>query len=754
MADITITGLTDGSLDINNDWAGAGVFDKLIEAVNKNIEGQYNKGRISGSDYANVYLGGMQAVLAQSMQYLLQADKVQEEIGLLQTQNSEMQLNGITDRLLKDKQVEKIQEEIDLLKTQDSEMKLNGIKQRAKLEEEIYLLQAQEEAEQYKVDNILPLEASKLEKDIDVSERQMAEAELTGAKQRTILDTEESIKQYEHDVLQLDQHNTSIKQQAILETEEEAKQYEVDNILPEQVNKIQEEIDLLQTQDSEMQLNGITDRLLKDKQTEKAQEEIDLLQTQDLEVQKSIDVKERQMLEAELTGTKQRAILDTEEEIKQYEHDVLQLDQHNKVLQDIDLTEQQVLQISEQRPKMLTKLEEEIDILQSQDLDIKKSTDVKERQMQEAESTGAKQRTLLDTEEEAKQYEVDKILPEQRAKLQEEIDLLQTQNSELNLNGIKDRLLKDSQIEKVAEEVDLLQTQDSEMILNGIKQREKIDEDITLIQTQESELRLNGTVDRSLKGKQTEKVQEEITTEEYGQTALAARVYDETSIRIDANNLDYPQNDQDTKHYWALKAAEADVVGKKQETSLVANKVKTEEANTKMAIGKMLQEYGMKASVTEYKCYDADGTDLGVHESNSIPQESVTEVPHKYAVTMDGLSTGALTAPDYETRAPATLLEAQLMKAATERDVSKRTSEGFEADTYYKVYRSLQELMFALANSGVVTDGTEEIYTKIVSSMQKTMNAQLSVWGGTCITDIDLSSTTPTTPTTPTTQDP
>jgi mannose-1-phosphate guanylyltransferase len=97
MTDIAITDLTSGSLDDNNDWSGTGVFDKLIEAVNKNIEGQYNKGRISGSDYANVYLGSMQSVLTQSIAYVLQEKLTEEELKVL-----------YVDRILKDKQAAKL----------------------------------------------------------------------------------------------------------------------------------------------------------------------------------------------------------------------------------------------------------------------------------------------------------------------------------------------------------------------------------------------------------------------------------------------------------------------------------------------------------------------------------------------------------------------------------------------------------------------------------------------------------------------
>lgn len=69
----TIGTITDGSI-VSEEWQGTGVFDALMNAVNKNIEIQFNKGRIAGPDYANVYLGGIQAVLQQSIAFALQKD--------------------------------------------------------------------------------------------------------------------------------------------------------------------------------------------------------------------------------------------------------------------------------------------------------------------------------------------------------------------------------------------------------------------------------------------------------------------------------------------------------------------------------------------------------------------------------------------------------------------------------------------------------------------------------------------------------
>jgi hypothetical protein len=64
-----ITDVTDGAI-VSTEWEGSGIFDVLMAAVNKNIEVQYLKGRLKGADYATVYLGSIQAVLAESTQYV------------------------------------------------------------------------------------------------------------------------------------------------------------------------------------------------------------------------------------------------------------------------------------------------------------------------------------------------------------------------------------------------------------------------------------------------------------------------------------------------------------------------------------------------------------------------------------------------------------------------------------------------------------------------------------------------------------
>ena len=70
---ITQANLTQGSaLTVtNNVVTGTGVFDDLMEAVTTHLEAQYQLGRITGGDFATVYLGAMQAAIAQSVAFTL-----------------------------------------------------------------------------------------------------------------------------------------------------------------------------------------------------------------------------------------------------------------------------------------------------------------------------------------------------------------------------------------------------------------------------------------------------------------------------------------------------------------------------------------------------------------------------------------------------------------------------------------------------------------------------------------------------------
>lgn len=101
--EINLSDLTSGTI-VNQEWSGSGVFDTLMSAVNKNIEVQFNKGRITGHNYAEVYLGGIQAVLQQSVEFLLRKDLTEAQIDIAKQQA----LSAYVERIGKDKEVAKM----------------------------------------------------------------------------------------------------------------------------------------------------------------------------------------------------------------------------------------------------------------------------------------------------------------------------------------------------------------------------------------------------------------------------------------------------------------------------------------------------------------------------------------------------------------------------------------------------------------------------------------------------------------------
>ena len=79
MADISFSTLSNATTATD----GTGNFDKLMKVVTLHVEAQFNAGRITGTDYATVYLGALQSTLAQAVTFTLNMNKANEEADLL-----------------------------------------------------------------------------------------------------------------------------------------------------------------------------------------------------------------------------------------------------------------------------------------------------------------------------------------------------------------------------------------------------------------------------------------------------------------------------------------------------------------------------------------------------------------------------------------------------------------------------------------------------------------------------------------------
>jgi hypothetical protein len=390
--------LNDVEVDSVTNSSGTGVFDKLMESVNRNIEEQYVDNRITGSDYANVYLGSLQAVLTQSIQFVLQEQLTEAQVASTIADNTlkakQIELADIDKQLkqfeldfLIPEQLIKIQEEIDILQTQDSELLLNGVKDRLLKDADISMKDKQEDlvdsqivgsgfdntlkSEQalmgeYERTTVQPKNLEKTEEEIDILQTQDSEMLLNGVKDRLLKDADISMKSKQEDLVDSQIigsgfDNTLKSEQATMIA------YERTNVQPKQLEKLEEEIDMLQTQDSELLLNGVKDRLLKDADI-------------------SMKAKQEDAIDSQIVGSGFDNDLKSEQALMgAYERTTVQ-------------------------PKKLEKLEEEIDILQTQDSEMLLDGTKKRLVMDEELETADLQQTILSTEDVLKNAQKDEVL--------------------------------------------------------------------------------------------------------------------------------------------------------------------------------------------------------------------------------------------------------------------------------------------------------------------------------------------------------
>lgn len=133
---VTLADLTEAKLD------GAGVFDTLMRAAALHVQQEYDRNRIKGQDYAQVYLTAMQYTLQNAVQFLLQKDKAAYEAALVEAQ---IRLTE-TQILLAEKQIEQENIKKDLIQAQADKTRAeinNVVQELANLKAQECLLKAQ-----------------------------------------------------------------------------------------------------------------------------------------------------------------------------------------------------------------------------------------------------------------------------------------------------------------------------------------------------------------------------------------------------------------------------------------------------------------------------------------------------------------------------------------------------------------------------------------------------------------------------------
>lgn len=145
---ITLPSLTEASL------TGTGAFDVLMRALKEHLDTEYKAGRISGSDYANVYLGGLNQVMQTALAFVLQSQKAGLEAELIAKQIelvNQQRINAEVEMRVLQAQVCKLQAEFDLIQ----EQKLKGVAETALLTQKVVTERAQTLAVGVDADSVL-----------------------------------------------------------------------------------------------------------------------------------------------------------------------------------------------------------------------------------------------------------------------------------------------------------------------------------------------------------------------------------------------------------------------------------------------------------------------------------------------------------------------------------------------------------------------------------------------------------------------
>lgn len=171
--DININQVTESSLD------GDGDFDKLMQTVTLHLGKEFEKGRITGVDYSNVYLGAMTQVLAQAIQFRLTKDQAAAQAELLDAQR----LNVLDEISYRAKQKELLDEEIKLKAAQTQQT----IKQTELLDEQILI------AKQELLLKEKELELAEVQKELSKAQVEKIEQEIALLNQKTITETAQTV---------------------------------------------------------------------------------------------------------------------------------------------------------------------------------------------------------------------------------------------------------------------------------------------------------------------------------------------------------------------------------------------------------------------------------------------------------------------------------------------------------------------------------------------------------------------------------
>lgn len=277
---------------------GEGAFDKLMASVYAHLRIEFDKGRITGSEYTRAYIELTQGVMANANQFVLNKDQaywaaVNAQIAAIQARvalvTAKVQVAGLQLEAMNQKAnyaltgmkvasesqqyciskynleymlpmqllVTTAQKDGQLLENQISTYNLANTmpKQLEVMEAEKANTQAEAAIKQYTRTDMLPEQKAGLSKDVEIKTFELNQ----------VLPQDVLIKRFTHESLQLkietDKYNLNNmmpKQLAILEAQRQTAQYTFDNILPKQAILMTEQAEAARAQTVDTRSDGTT----------------------------------------------------------------------------------------------------------------------------------------------------------------------------------------------------------------------------------------------------------------------------------------------------------------------------------------------------------------------------------------------------------------------------------------------------------------------------------------------------------------
>ena len=223
MADITIDQVVAKDLHLEDlttiDLQGSGLWDKMLRNMRVQLDNQFEKNRITGPTYGQVYAATYESTLQAAITLLLAKERQALEIKQLELQNqlTQAQIDQIHDQMQKTPyEIEQIKAQTEGIKTETAQT-------------------------QYNIDHILPLQATGLELENQTREYNLntvlptqvaqteAQTSLTKSQEEQIRAEMQKVP-YEIEVLQSQVDESKIK---VLQ-----EQYNLDNLMPAQLGQI------------------------------------------------------------------------------------------------------------------------------------------------------------------------------------------------------------------------------------------------------------------------------------------------------------------------------------------------------------------------------------------------------------------------------------------------------------------------------------------------------------------------------------